>query len=133
MNLVVWHQSADPVTFAAVPVALAAAAALAGYLPARRIAAVDPVEALRPSNWGIFRCCQIAGGPIAISHDMSLFVSNRPVSENWNLIVRVIQPIIWQLNVRQNSGMIVSFKNSPALKCWQPAWARETTVLITVC
>jgi len=37
----------DPVTFAAVPVALAAAAALAGYLPARRTAAVDPVEALR--------------------------------------------------------------------------------------
>jgi predicted permease len=37
----------DPVTFTAVPVALVAAAALASYLPARRIAAVDPVEALR--------------------------------------------------------------------------------------
>ena len=37
----------DPVTFAAVPVALVAAAALASYLPARRTAAVDPVEALR--------------------------------------------------------------------------------------
>jgi predicted permease len=37
----------DPLTFIAVPVALAAAAALASYLPARRTAAVNPVEALR--------------------------------------------------------------------------------------
>ena len=37
----------DPVTFLAVPVVLVAAAALASYLPARRTAAVDPVEALR--------------------------------------------------------------------------------------
>jgi ABC-type antimicrobial peptide transport system permease subunit len=37
----------DPVTFTAVPVALVAAATLASYLPARRTAAVDPVEALR--------------------------------------------------------------------------------------
>ncbi|MGD0736378.1 MAG: ABC transporter permease [Terracidiphilus sp.] len=37
----------DPVTFMAVPVVLVAAAALASYLPARRTAAVDPVEALR--------------------------------------------------------------------------------------
>ncbi len=37
----------DPVTFTAVPVALIAAAALASYLPARRTAAVNPVEALR--------------------------------------------------------------------------------------
>jgi ABC-type antimicrobial peptide transport system permease subunit len=37
----------DPVTFAVVPVALFAAAAVASYLPARRTAAVNPVEALR--------------------------------------------------------------------------------------
>jgi predicted permease len=37
----------DPFTFAAVPVTLAVAAALASYLPARRTAAIDLVEALR--------------------------------------------------------------------------------------
>jgi predicted permease len=37
----------DPVSYLAVPMALAAAAALASYLPARRAAGVDPVEALR--------------------------------------------------------------------------------------
>jgi predicted permease len=37
----------DPVTFLAAAVALAAAAALASYLPARRAAGVDPVETLR--------------------------------------------------------------------------------------
>jgi predicted permease len=37
----------DPVSFTAVPIVLAAAAALASYVPARRTAAVDPVEALR--------------------------------------------------------------------------------------
>jgi predicted permease len=37
----------DPVTYLTVPLVLAAAAALASYLPARRAAAVDPVEALR--------------------------------------------------------------------------------------
>ena len=37
----------DPVSFTAVPIMLAAAAALASYLPARRTAAVNPVEALR--------------------------------------------------------------------------------------
>jgi predicted permease len=37
----------DPVSFTAVPFLLAVAAALASYLPARRTAAVDPVEALR--------------------------------------------------------------------------------------
>jgi predicted permease len=37
----------DPVTYLVVPLVLAAAAALSSYLPARRAAAVDPVEALR--------------------------------------------------------------------------------------
>jgi predicted permease len=37
----------DPLTFVAVPVILTTAAALASYLPARRAAGVDPVEALR--------------------------------------------------------------------------------------
>ena len=37
----------DPATYAAVAVVLAAVAALASYAPARRAAAVDPVEALR--------------------------------------------------------------------------------------
>ena len=37
----------DPITFAAVPIVLAAAAVLATYLPARRALAVDPVETMR--------------------------------------------------------------------------------------
>ena len=37
----------DPLTYAAVPVVLAAAAVIASYLPARRAAAVDAVEALK--------------------------------------------------------------------------------------
>jgi predicted permease len=37
----------DPITFTAMPIVLAAAAVLASYLPARRAAAIDPVETLR--------------------------------------------------------------------------------------
>ena len=37
----------DPLTFAVVPLVLAIAAVLASYLPARRAAAVDPMQALR--------------------------------------------------------------------------------------
>jgi ABC-type antimicrobial peptide transport system permease subunit len=37
----------DPVIYAAVPIVLVLAAVLASYLPARRAAVVDPVEALR--------------------------------------------------------------------------------------
>ena len=37
----------DPLTYTAIPIVLISAAALASYLPARRAAAVDPIEALR--------------------------------------------------------------------------------------
>ena len=37
----------DPLTYTAIPVVLISAAALASYLPARRAAAIDPIEALR--------------------------------------------------------------------------------------
>ena len=37
----------DPLTYVAVPIVLVSAAVLASYLPARRAAAVDPVDALR--------------------------------------------------------------------------------------
>jgi predicted permease len=39
--------SLDPLTYALAPIVLVAAAVLASYLPARRAAAVDPVETLR--------------------------------------------------------------------------------------
>ena len=37
----------DPVSFAAVPFILAAAAALASFLPASRVTAINPVDALK--------------------------------------------------------------------------------------
>jgi ABC-type lipoprotein release transport system permease subunit len=37
----------DPLTYTAVPLVLVVATVLASYLPARRAAAVDPVETLR--------------------------------------------------------------------------------------
>jgi ABC-type antimicrobial peptide transport system permease subunit len=37
----------DPLTYLIVPLVLTAAAVLASYLPARRAAAINPVEALR--------------------------------------------------------------------------------------
>jgi len=37
----------DPITYCAVPAVLVLAAVLASYLPARRAATVDPVEALK--------------------------------------------------------------------------------------
>ena len=43
----------DPVTYAAVPVILVIATVLASYLPARRAASVDPVEALRVGVAGV--------------------------------------------------------------------------------
>ena len=38
---------ADPVTFAVVGIVLGGAALLASYLPARRAASIDPIDALR--------------------------------------------------------------------------------------
>ena len=37
----------DPLTYAAIPIVLAACAVVASYLPARRAASIDPVVALR--------------------------------------------------------------------------------------
>jgi ABC-type antimicrobial peptide transport system permease subunit len=37
----------DPITYATVPLVLAASAVMASYLPARRAASVDPAETLR--------------------------------------------------------------------------------------
>jgi len=40
-------KATDPLTFAAVTLSLSILACLAGFLPARRAAAVDPIQALR--------------------------------------------------------------------------------------
>ena len=48
MSSLLFHVSpGDPITYGAVSIALIATAALASYLPSRRAAAIDPVEALR--------------------------------------------------------------------------------------
>jgi len=40
-------KAADPLIFSAATVVLALAAGLAGYIPARRAARIDPIKALR--------------------------------------------------------------------------------------
>jgi hypothetical protein len=49
-SLLIGISSLDRSAYLAAPVNLAAATVLASYLPARRAAAVDPVDALRPSS-----------------------------------------------------------------------------------
>ncbi len=46
-KLIFGISASDPVTFAVVTLLLAAIALLAGYVPARRAAKIDPLEALR--------------------------------------------------------------------------------------
>jgi putative ABC transport system permease protein len=46
-SLIFGVSSTDPATFAGIPLALAAAAALAVYVPARRATKIDPIVALR--------------------------------------------------------------------------------------
>jgi ABC-type lipoprotein release transport system permease subunit len=46
-SLLIGISPLDPLTYLTVPLVLCAAAALASYLPARRAAGINPVQALR--------------------------------------------------------------------------------------
>jgi predicted permease len=87
----------DPITFAAVPIVLAAAAVLASYLPARRAIAVDLVETMRANKGARAMTRRVMGMGVLVSlawmiyldAQVSLFRSGAPVP------------------VRQGSGQVV--------------------------